>query len=238
MSEIKAAIPKIIETERLILRFPTPVDVPELNAAVCETFDDLSQWVEWAKQKPSIETTAGIIDRMLASLPSGRDYPYYAFVKETGEFVAGMHLFAGDLAVPMYELGYWCRARFQGRGYISEAVRALTRFGIETLLANRLQIQCDINHSRSRRVAERSGYRLEATLENDKLTQDSRLRTTAIYVFLPRDMNMPVEIYTDARVAEFLLSNAVSAADYEAARGEVRAMGLGPDSIQHIKPVA
>jgi AbrB family looped-hinge helix DNA binding protein len=47
---------------------------------------------------------------------------------------------------------------------------------------------------------------------------------------------LPVEIYTPERKAQFLLSNAVDAADYAAAAAEVRAMGLDPDSIPHYKP--
>lgn len=46
----------------------------------------------------------------------------------------------------------------------------------------------------------------------------------------------PVEIYSDERTAQFLLSNAVDAADYEAAREEVRTMGLDADHIPHRKP--
>lgn len=46
----------------------------------------------------------------------------------------------------------------------------------------------------------------------------------------------PIELYTDERAAEFLLSNAVDQAEYEAAREEVRAMGLVPDRILHRKP--
>ncbi len=45
-----------------------------------------------------------------------------------------------------------------------------------------------------------------------------------------------VEMYDDTRVAEFLLSNATDAADYEAARKEVRALGVDPDAIPHRKP--
>src|ERR1700694_4063020 len=37
---------------------------------------------------------------------------------------------------------------------------------------------------------------------------------------------VPVEIYTPARVAEFLLSNAVNAKDYRAAVREVRKLGV------------
>jgi len=47
---------------------------------------------------------------------------------------------------------------------------------------------------------------------------------------------VPVERYTPARKAEFLLSNAVDAADYKSARRAVRKMGLDPDSIPHARP--
>jgi AbrB family looped-hinge helix DNA binding protein len=45
-----------------------------------------------------------------------------------------------------------------------------------------------------------------------------------------------LEMYDDQRVAEFLLSNAVDAADYEKARDEVRTLGLDPDVVPHRKP--
>ena len=47
---------------------------------------------------------------------------------------------------------------------------------------------------------------------------------------------VPVEIYTPERKAEFLLSNAVDAEDYRAARAEVRRMGLDPSKVRHRKP--
>jgi AbrB family looped-hinge helix DNA binding protein len=46
-----------------------------------------------------------------------------------------------------------------------------------------------------------------------------------------------VELYSDHRTAEFLLSNATDAEDYEATRQDVVAMGLNPDRIPHRKPV-
>jgi hypothetical protein len=47
-----------------------------------------------------------------------------------------------------------------------------------------------------------------------------------------------VERYTPKRRAQFLLQNAVSAADYAAARREVRKLGLDPDAIPHDKPTS
>jgi AbrB family looped-hinge helix DNA binding protein len=46
---------------------------------------------------------------------------------------------------------------------------------------------------------------------------------------------LPIEAYSPERVAEFLLSNAVDAADYRKAVARVTAMGLDPDSIPHVK---
>ena len=45
-----------------------------------------------------------------------------------------------------------------------------------------------------------------------------------------------IEIYTPERVAEFLLSNSVDAEDYANAVARVKAFGLDPDAIPHVKP--
>ncbi len=47
---------------------------------------------------------------------------------------------------------------------------------------------------------------------------------------------LPIEVYTPERKAQFLLSNAIDAADYADAVAEVRAMGLDPATIPHYKP--
>lgn len=45
-----------------------------------------------------------------------------------------------------------------------------------------------------------------------------------------------VEIYSVRRKAEFLLNNAVDAADYKRAAAAVRKLGLDPDEIPHRRP--
>ena len=47
---------------------------------------------------------------------------------------------------------------------------------------------------------------------------------------------LPVEIYPDARRAEFLLNNAVGPDEYQWALEEVRRMGLDPAAIAHQPP--
>jgi len=46
------------------------------------------------------------------------------------------------------------------------------------------------------------------------------------------------ERYTIARKAEFLLNNAATDTEYRVARREVKALGLNPDTIPHVRPNA
>ena len=55
-------------------------------------------------------------------------------------------------------------------------------------------------------------------------------------ILLRPAVTLPVEIYSDADRAGFLLSNAVDEEDYQRAREEVFALGLDPDAIPHAKP--
>lgn len=83
--------------------------------------------------------------------------------------------------MPKFEIGYWCRKQFLGEGYITEAMRGITRFGFETLGARRIEIRCDSRHAPSQRVAGGAGYQLEATLRNDRASVDGQLSDTLIF---------------------------------------------------------
>jgi RimJ/RimL family protein N-acetyltransferase len=89
--------------------------------------------------------------------------------------------------VPKFEIGYWCRKGFTGRGYITEAVRGLTVFAFEILKANRVEIRCDQRNVRSRKVAERLGFKLEGILRNERVAVDRRLENICIYAMIPED---------------------------------------------------
>ena len=62
--------------------------------------------------------------------------------------------------------------------------------------------------------------------------RDRHASVTAV----PVSKEPPVEIYTQQRIAEFLLNNATDVPDYRRVREDVLRMGLDPDSIDHEKP--
>jgi RimJ/RimL family protein N-acetyltransferase len=93
--------------------------------------------------------------------------------------------------VPRFEIGYWCRTRFAGQGYITEAVRGITGFALDHLGAKRVEIRCDSLNRRSARVAERCGFRLEGELRNAELGSDGTPRNFLVYSMLPEEHDTP-----------------------------------------------
>lgn len=62
------------------------------------------------------------------------------------------------------ELGYWLGKPFRGRGIITEAARAMTAYGFETLGLIRIYAYVKAHNRASARVLEKAGYQREGLL--------------------------------------------------------------------------
>ncbi len=173
--------PDQFESERLILRAPRPGDGPALNEAVVDSLDHLRPWMPWAKEAPTVAESEAIIRRGAARWLTREDLWLMLIRKRDGRWLGGSGLHRIDWSVPRFEIGYWVRAGEEGKGYITEAVRAITHFAFETLQAERLEIRCDTQNTRSAAVAERCGYTREGTLRHDSRSPDGELRDTLVF---------------------------------------------------------
>ena len=178
------------ETQRLILRPPSPDYAEIVQEAIEETFQDLHLWMPWASHLQSLEETRSFLKIAESRFLKGEDFVVSAFLRKTGEFVLSTGLHPRNWSVPKFEIGYWCRASMQKRGFTTEAVKALTDIAFREMVANRVEIRCDARNIRSRRVAELAGYRLEAELRSDDRANDGSLRDTIIYVLLSDDFEI------------------------------------------------
>jgi RimJ/RimL family protein N-acetyltransferase len=200
-SPILFDLPDRIESERLILRSPMPGDGPAVNAAIVETWETLQRWMPWARQRPTVEQSEEVARSFRANFVARTDLPIALFLRDGETYVGASGLHRFDWSVPRFEIGYWIRRSFEGQGYATEAVGALTYFALTTLRAERVEIHCSHRNERSRRVAERSGYLLEARLRNHSREVSGELRDTLIYSLVRSDtaaqallMNSPVRV--------------------------------------------
>ena len=177
--------PDAFETERLLIRSPMPGDGPALNEAVVESLDSLRPWMPWAQTAPTVEASEENVRKGRVRFLERSDLWLLLFLKGTNTMVGGSGLHRMDWDVPKFEIGYWCRSRFEGQGYITEAVRGITAFAFSTLGAQRVMIRMDKRNVRSRAVAERVGYVLEGELRHDARAVDGTLRNTLVFSMLP-----------------------------------------------------
>jgi len=178
------------KTQRLILQPPSSENAEEIQEAIEESFSDLHMWMKWANNLQTFDETIIHLERAGAAFKTGDDFGIHAFLKDTGRFVLSTGIHPRNWDVPSFEIGYWCRTSMQGQGYVTEAVKELTAIAFDKLLANRVEIRCDSRNKKSAKVAERAGYRLEATLRSEDRANDGGLRDTLIYVMLADDYSL------------------------------------------------
>jgi len=98
-----------------------------------------------------------------------------------GRLVGGLGLHRIDWPLGRFEIGYWRRAGFEGRGLVTEGVIAIARMAFDVLGARRVEIRMDDRNERSWKLAERAGFTLEAVLRFDAATLQGEPRSTRVY---------------------------------------------------------
>jgi RimJ/RimL family protein N-acetyltransferase len=179
-------LPESFESDRLILRVPRPGDGQAIQEAFNESIARLKPWFPWAQEKATLEEREQFVRLQYAKFIQNEDMMLLLFLKESGKLIGCSGLHYRGPQVPKFEIGYWVRTGYEGKGYISEAVAAITRFGFEQANAERIFIRCDVHNTRSQAVAKRAGYIYEGTFRNFERRWDSGKLTDMMYFALTR----------------------------------------------------
>lgn len=157
----------LLETERLLLRPLTDDDVDAMtvyrgDVEVCrflpfapQTADDIRARVGRVFSSTSLEGENGGV-------------PVAIVRRDDGELIGDLVLFHLDAVNGTVEIGWVIRPDVAGRGYATEACRALIDAAFRTYGVRRIVARIDAENTASARLAERLGMRLEAHLvENE-----------------------------------------------------------------------
>lgn len=175
------SVPESFETERLLIRSPLFGDGEALNGAIAESIEQLRPWMPWAQQLPSVQDSEVNIRRARLEFLERKDLRLHIFDKNSGQLIGSSGLHRNDWTARKFEIGYWLRTSCYKQGYMTEAVAGITKFAIEQLEANRIEIRCDSRNLSSARVAERTGFTLEGILRNDVCAVDGSLSSTMVF---------------------------------------------------------
>ncbi|MFJ4772937.1 GNAT family N-acetyltransferase [Streptomyces uncialis] len=188
-----------LTTERLLLRPFAPADTDEVSAA-CQD-PGIQRWT--TVPSPYTREDAALFVGRIApgTWRDGTEYSFAVRLRDP-DGQEGPLVGAASLHHPSsgtWEIGYWTAAGHRGRGYTTETVRALARWGFGSLACTRLEWRAEVGNTASRAVAERSGFTMEGVLRAGLLNKGT-LRDCWVGSLLPHDVGMPSrDTYLPAR---------------------------------------
>lgn len=97
------------------------------------------------------------------------------------------------------ELGFWTAAEYRGRGLMTEAVEAVTRWGFTRIPLDRIFWRAEVGNAASRATALRAGFVPEGT-ERAGILNNGVRRDCWVAALLPTDVGLPsTDAYVPAR---------------------------------------
>jgi ribosomal-protein-alanine N-acetyltransferase len=157
-------------TTRLVLRPPRTGDVAEIRRLMRSNYEHLRPW---NPAPPAGEDPSSITEVSKTVLRHRRDWKHgsaYVFMvaeRETPSTFVGKIALNGVMRGAMYGayLGYWMAAESQGRGLVTEGIRAVLDFAFDAARLHRIQAAIMPHNARSLRVVEKLGFRREGYAE-------------------------------------------------------------------------
>jgi len=152
--------PDQLFTSRLLLRRPVLSDAEAMFA--CGSDPEVARYADWPLAT-SIERTIERIRGAAGRWESCEEYRWVLTLPGTDQTVGAISLFVNGHAA---EFGFLVHRRHWGRGYATEAARAVVDWAISQPSVWRVWATCDCENIASVRVLEKAGLSREGTLRH------------------------------------------------------------------------
>lgn len=152
-------LPMPITTKSLVIRPMMPGDGKIMFEAVEESREHFRLWMSWVDSTTKWEDCEETMRRFYADFILRKGI--HLLMLSQGRLVGTCSFNALRWHMYNADIGYSCRTSEQGKGYVTEAVAALTHYAFKVMGIKRLTILCDEENFKSCAVPERLGYALE-----------------------------------------------------------------------------
>jgi ribosomal-protein-serine acetyltransferase len=167
------------------LRLLEESDADELIAVIDANRAHLERWMPWVEHEHEAADVLPFI-RATRRQIADNDGLQTAIVAPDGRIVGMVGSHSVDWLNRKSSIGYWLARDEQGRGTMTEAVRAHVGHAFGPWGLNRILIQAAVENARSRAIAERLGFREEGTLRQVERV-GGRMLDGVVYAMLAAD---------------------------------------------------
>jgi RimJ/RimL family protein N-acetyltransferase len=140
-------------------------DVPVLVECL-DGDEEIARWLEMVPQPYDANAARAWVEESSSYWREATAAPFAITAADTGAVLGGVGFRWVDVTQSIGEVGYWLRREARGRGLTTRAVRLVSRWALETLDCERLQLRADELNVPSQRVAEKAGFRREGVLRS------------------------------------------------------------------------
>lgn len=177
-----------ITTARLALREIEEADAERIWPYVSDP--EISRHMSWHAHRSLDETRAFIAD-VRARMQAGSTLALVIIDRASGSVCGLVSLIAimrthRALRYDKAELAYWLGSEFRGRGYATEACRAVLQYGFENLGLNKVTVAHALENGASRDLIRRLGFR-EVGIEYRHFQKDGHWIDHVTYELLKCD---------------------------------------------------
>lgn len=178
-TEIESIPPITLHTERLFLR-PFEEKDSEAFFSCCQN-PNLGNNAGWPPHRTLDESR-----QILHSTFINQEGVWAVMLKDTKQLIGSV----GIIFDPKREnpqvrmLGYWLDETYWGKGYMTEAVQGVLKYGFEELKLSLITATCYPHNKRSQKVLKKNGFIYEGTLHQAELTYNGNIFDHQCY-YLP-----------------------------------------------------
>ncbi len=142
-------------TARCLLRAPSQADIPHIFSATrVPGFNDGMLW-----EPPTSEgELQAPLEQNLEAWKTGHAFTFTIETQKDSTFVGRITIRPAS-GISVWDIGFWLHPNQEGKGFMTEAARAIVDFGFEKLGADAIEACHATWNIRSRRVLERIGMR-------------------------------------------------------------------------------
>jgi ribosomal-protein-serine acetyltransferase len=150
---------EIIVGEGLILKNLRQESAPVIFKSIDLNRQHLRNWLPFVDNTWKVEDTEIFIKSILEASGPKRDLVYEIWHHD--EFAGLIALKEIDRWNKRSELGYWLLPHFEGKGIMTSCCKSLIDCAYHNMGLHRIQIKAGVGNSRSSRIPEKLGFKLE-----------------------------------------------------------------------------
>lgn len=174
----------VLESERLLLRPITIEDAEDIYEYA--TDKDVAEFVIWDVHKNKQETL-DFINVALNQFSQKQSITWGLELKSEKKIIGTIAFVNVYLNHECAEVGYALSKKYWNRGFVTEAIKAVIKYGFDELSLNRIEAHCEEANIGSWKVMEKAGMKYEGVLR-EKVFMKGRFRSMKMYSILKKEL--------------------------------------------------